>query len=210
MLYPWELQLRGPGNYNFHRKTAVCLCVSRPGCDVSAGVHMCWSELPVRGRLDSDVSTQTAAVVSEVGLRFGTVWSCSSWNGLPRESWESGHKPPPKGLSEKQIGDDPNCSMLLVDVLWCCSHFLCATLFYAVTKIILCLYDSCVCACACLALRTGSSSDALTPLTIDITMESPSYWSTVPSILALPSDTHMENYHRVVLWLYWPAGGYIH
>lgn len=88
----------------------MCLRTACLGCDVS----MCCSELPVRGRLDSDVSTQAAAVASEVGLRSGTTRSCSSWNRLPRESWERGHKPPHKGPGESERGDDPDCSMLLV------------------------------------------------------------------------------------------------
>lgn len=87
---------------------------------------------------------------------------------------------PQRTERESEIGDDPECSMLLVDALWCCSPFLRATLFYVVTKIILCLCD-CVCKCVYEALRAGSSGDALTPPTKDITMESPSFWATVPN-----------------------------
>lgn len=78
-----------PENYNpeaLGTTTSAFLCVSGLGCDASERVRMWWSELPVLGRTGSDVSAQAAAVVSEVGLRFGTVWSCSSWNRLPRES----------------------------------------------------------------------------------------------------------------------------
>lgn len=56
--------------------------------------------------------------------------------------------------------------------------FLCASLLYVITKIILCLCD-CVCVCS-----TGSSSDALTLPTIDITM--PSYRATTPLLRPPP------------------------
>lgn len=42
--------------------------VSPLSCDVSAAVRLRWSEQPLRGRLDTDVSTRAAAVVSEVAV----------------------------------------------------------------------------------------------------------------------------------------------
>lgn len=85
-----------------------------------------------------------------------------------------------------------------------CDAALCATLFCVLAKFMLCLYD-CVCACVYVALRTGSSGDALTPPTIDITMESPIYRAAVPNVPPLLSNTHMENSHAVVLCLCWAA-----
>lgn len=110
------------------------------------------------------------------------VWDCAALQQLEKtpggELRKRPQTSPQRTQRDTQIGDDPACSMLLVDVLWCCSLVLCATLLCVVTKIVLCLYD-CARVCVYVALRTGSSGDALTPPTLDITMESPSNWATV-------------------------------
>ncbi|KAK5862344.1 hypothetical protein PBY51_017751 [Eleginops maclovinus] len=106
-----------PENYNskaLETTTSTERCLRVSDNDVSAELRMCCSEL--QGRLDTDVSTQAA--VSEVGLRFGMMWRCSSWNKLPRESWESGHNPiSQRTKRETEIRDEPSYSMLLVDAL---------------------------------------------------------------------------------------------
>ncbi|GLD63618.1 polypeptide N-acetylgalactosaminyltransferase 1, partial [Lates japonicus] len=74
---------------------------------ISPGVRMC-RHIPVCVDARTVMSAHRLRPWSaKLGLRLGTVWNSGSWNRLPRESWESGHKPPPKGLSERQIGTTP-------------------------------------------------------------------------------------------------------
>lgn len=79
---------------------------------------MCWSELPVRRRLGSDVSAWAAALVSEVRVE---VWDCVELQQLEQTpEGELGKWPqisPQRTRRETEIGDDPDYSMLLADVL---------------------------------------------------------------------------------------------
>ncbi len=180
---PWELQLpQRDINVSALSSWLWRLCRS--------AYVLVWAELCVDAVV-SDVSARAAAVVSEVRVEVWDSVELQQLEQTPRG--ELGKWPqtsPQRTQRDTEIGDDPDYSMLLADVLWCCSLFLCATLLYVVAKIILCLYDCvCECVCVCVSLSTGSCGDALTPPTIYITMESPSYWATVPPFHAI-QHTH--------------------
>lgn len=121
MSHSWELQLKDPGNYNFYnRETSTCLRVSRLGCDVSGAVRMCWSELQ-RVRLCVDAWAVMSAHrlwpwPVEVLGPHGTAAAGTDSRG---SAGKVATKLPPR--SQQEIGDAPRSSMLLVDVLWCCS-----------------------------------------------------------------------------------------
>lgn len=175
---PWELQLPQWCDINVSAPQSSCLW------------RLCRTAY-VMVRLCVDARTLMSAHTlwpwsAELGWGLGLSWAAAAGTDSRGRAGKVATNLSPK---DSDLGDDPECSMLLVDVLWCSSPFLCATLFYVVTKIILSLYHR-VCVSVCAALRTGSSGDALTPPTIDITMESPSYWATVPNPpLCPPTNT---------------------
>lgn len=167
-----------------------------------ASVRMLCSELPVL-YMDFWIMMSARRLRSELVLRFGSGLSCSSWRRVLGESWENGHRPPPKGFCEKAERGQSRLQHAISGALWCGSlFFLCATLLCTVSEIILNLCDW-----MCKTLRTGSGGDALTPPTLEITMESRGKWATVaPSAL---HHKHMENYHRLVLQLRRPTGRHV-
>lgn len=71
----------------------------------------------MRGHPDSDVSTRAAPWLVKSG---SVVWDhveLQQLESLSGESWESGHKTSTERTQrDTEIGDDPECSMLLADV----------------------------------------------------------------------------------------------
>ena len=158
-------------------------------------------EQPLRGRLDTDVSTRAAAVVSEVAV-WGLGPRCAAAAGIDSRGRAgkvatSPQRTPGRDGERGRPWLQPVISGCIVML------FLCASLFYVITKIILCQWDCvcdcvCVCVCVCVVLCTGSSGDVLTQPTIDITMRS--YRASAPRPL--------QHTWKTTIVVLWPFGGY--